>query len=332
MSSTRGYRGGQSGSSSVSGGSKAAGVPSSRTSGRGLVDVSAIHETVLTRVNDTLLAFKFGGEIDANPVLSQLIPVLATAVAVAVSEVMKTVTQELEERLAARSFPASDELVMTNLAHLTYENDRLNQYTRRESFRISGVTVQQGETALGVEQKALKVFADAGATVVPDDIAAVHRAGKARNGTQPVLVRFVSRRKRREVMEKKKTWTKKQGYKGIFLNDDLTHDDLTHDDLTPLRARLLGFVKRLEKVERAWTTDGRIYVKKKFPPGLHLADHQQRPVVFETPDNLFKQLEVILSSEDFVSLGLGHLRALGGMDTGADADAMHDRGAPGSQD
>ncbi|KAL8622600.1 hypothetical protein ACOMHN_009234 [Nucella lapillus] len=85
---------------------------------------------------------------------------------------------------------------MTNLARLTYENDRLNQYTRRESLRIAGVAVQQGETALDVEQKALKVFADADvAVVVPDDIAIVHRAGKARNGTQPVLVRFVSRRK-----------------------------------------------------------------------------------------------------------------------------------------
>ncbi|KAL8619165.1 hypothetical protein ACOMHN_049947 [Nucella lapillus] len=186
---------------------------------------------------------------------------------------------------------------MTNLAHLTYKNDRLNQYTRRESLHIAGLAVQQGETALDVEQKALKVFADAGAIVVPDDIATVHRAGKTRNGTHPVLVRFVSRRKRREVMEKNKMLKEKPGYKGIFLNDDLT----------PLRARLLGFVKQLEKVERAWTTDGRIYVKKKFPPGLHLADHQQRPVVIETPDDLFKQLRVILSSEDFVSLCLGHL-------------------------
>ncbi|KAL8621365.1 hypothetical protein ACOMHN_053386 [Nucella lapillus] len=216
MSSARGRRGDQSGSSSVRGGSKAARVPSSRASGRGLVDVSAIHETVLTRVNDTLLAFKSGGESDANPVLSQLIPALATAVAVAVGEVMKTVTGEVEECLAARSSSASDELVMTNLARLTYENDRMNQYTRRESLRIAGVAVQQGETALDVKQKALKVFADAVVAVVPDDIAAVHRAGKARSGTQPVLVRFVSRRKRREVMEKKKTLKKKPGYKGIF--------------------------------------------------------------------------------------------------------------------
>ncbi|KAL8573194.1 hypothetical protein ACOMHN_036179 [Nucella lapillus] len=76
--------------------------------------------------------------------------------------------------------------------------------------RGRGEVVQQGETALDVEQKALKVFADAGAAVVPDDIAAVHRAGKARNET--VLVRFVSRRKRREVMEKKKTLKEKPGY------------------------------------------------------------------------------------------------------------------------
>ncbi|KAL8572611.1 hypothetical protein ACOMHN_016461 [Nucella lapillus] len=81
-------------------------------------------------------------------------------------------------------------------------------------------------------------------------------------------------------MEKKKTFKEKPGFKGIFLNDDLT----------PLRARLLGFVKWLEKVEMVWTVDGKIYIKKKFPPGLHLADHQQSPIVVETPDDLFKRL------------------------------------------
>ncbi|KAL8620923.1 hypothetical protein ACOMHN_044070 [Nucella lapillus] len=136
-----------------------------------------------------------------------------------------------------------------------------------------------------------------------------------------------SRRKRREVMEKKKTLKEKPGYKGIFLNDDLTHDDLT-----PLRARLLGFVKRLEKVERAWTTDGRIYVKK-FPPGLHMADHQQRPVVIETPGDLFKQLGVILSSDDFVCLWVWVIYdSLVVWTLVLTQMPCKDRGAPGSQD
>eukprot|EP00745_Piridium_sociabile_P037166 TRINITY_DN6734_c0_g1_i8.p1 TRINITY_DN6734_c0_g1~~TRINITY_DN6734_c0_g1_i8.p1 ORF type:complete len:171 (-),score=33.64 TRINITY_DN6734_c0_g1_i8:96-608(-) len=147
---------------------------------------------------------------------------------------MTTITKDLEERLASRPSMNSDQQGMANMASLTYNNDRLSQYTRRESVRTAGVKMPQGETAQQVEEKALKIFTDAGASVAPDDIAAVHRADKPRNGTQAVLVKFVSRRKRREVMEKKKTVRDKPDYKGIFLNDDLI----------PLRARLLGFVQR----------------------------------------------------------------------------------------
>ena len=189
-------------------------------------------------------------------------PALATAVAVAVSEAMKGVMRTMASHghgTSARS-TATENRLFAAVTSLTYENDRLQQYSRRESVRIFGIRQAEGETAEQVEQKALGVFREAGADVKEEDIAAVHRVGKVGRGLRPILVKFVSRRKRREVMEKKKSLKGKDGYQKVYINDDLT----------PLRAKLLALVKRLDNVDKAWTVGGSIHCTKKVPPGLAL--------------------------------------------------------------
>jgi len=254
------------------------------------IDVASIHETVLLRVNETLKGCEVGG--DSESLVSRLIPALVTAVSVAVGEVVRGVLRDLGEN---RFVPPSTQRLKAAVVRLTYDNDRLQQYTRRESVRINGIKQEDGETAEQVETKVLKIFADAGVDVKPEDLAAVHRAGKAKKGPRPVLARFVSRRKRREVMQKKKSLKGKHGYDGIYINDDLT----------PLRARLLAFVKKLDMVDRVWSNDGRIFARKKTPVGL--PNENLKPVIIETPDDLFDRLGARLTAEDFVTLGLGHL-------------------------
>nr|KAG5688075.1 hypothetical protein BaRGS_007120 [Batillaria attramentaria] len=107
---------------------------------------------------------------------------------------------------------------------------------------------------------------------------------------------FCRKKKRREVMMNKKTLKGNEHYKPAFINDDLT----------PLRARLLGYVKRLDCVDRAWTVDGKIYCIKKHPVGLN---PPPPPIVIETPDDLFERLGI--TSVDFSSLGLAHLVCVG---------------------
>jgi hypothetical protein len=148
-----------------------------------------------------------------------------------------------------------------------------------------------GETAEGVEEKAMKVFKDAGVELVKEDIAVAHRAGGGGRGPKPILVKFVSRRKRNEVMRAKKNLKGKENYKNVFINDDIT----------PLRARLLGYVKRMEVVERAWTVDGRIHCTVKGRGG----GPDNRPVVIETPDDLFRLPGV--TGVDYAALKLQHL-------------------------
>lgn len=256
-----------------------------------VMDVASIHEVVLTRVNEALSIFKPANEKEADS-LTKAIPIIATAVSVAVGEVMRTMMMEVEERLRPMSSP-KEERLFSAVRTLTYENDRLQQYSRRESIRISGFPSVKGETAEDVEGKALKLFSDVGAKVKKEDIAVAHRAGKETEGSRPILVRFVSRRTRNEVMSKKKNLKDKKGCSKLYINDDLT----------PLRARLLGYVKRLDFIHRAWTIDGRIHCLKKFPPGLAPED-RPKPQVVETPDDLFR---LGVQTVDYRALGLHHL-------------------------
>ena len=259
------------------------------------INTADIHEIVVTRVNETLTAYKNAqGEFD-SPVIKQLVPALATAVAVAVSEAMKGVMRTMASHghgTSARSTATGNRLLAA-VTSLTYENDRLQQYSRRESVRIFGIRQADGETAEQVEQKALGVFKEAGADVKEVDIAAVYRVGRVGRGPRPVLMKFVSRRKRSEIMEKKSP-KGKDGYQKVYINDDLT----------PLRAKLPALVKRLDDVDKAWTVGGSIHCTKKVPPGLASGANQRPVVVIDTPDELFK---LGLEQIDFRSLGLTHL-------------------------
>lgn len=256
---------------------------------------SSFQDEILSKVNEALSIFKPASG-DESDHIGKMIPILATALSVMVGEVIKGVTAELDNRLhratslQAQQQPGSERLLAA-VRKLTYENDRLQQYSRRESVRVFGIPLNEGETAEQVEQKAIKVLKDTGVDVSATDIAVVHRAGKAARGTRPVLVKFVSRRKRNEVMVKKKNLKSKPGYERTFINDDIT----------PLRARLLGYVKRLGYM--GWTIDGKIMCTKKSPPGLSPADHP-KPIAIETPDDLFK---LGVKAIDYASLGLEYL-------------------------
>ena len=263
------------------------------------INTADIHEIVVTRVNETLTAYKnargWGGGGD-SPVIKQLVPALATAVAVAVSEAMKGMMRTMTSHGHGTSAmsTATENRLLATVTSLTYENDRLQQYSRRESVRNFGIRQAEGKTAEQVEQRALSVFKEAGADVKDLDIAAVYLVGKVGRGPRPVLVKFVSRRKRSGVMEKKKSLKGRDGYQNVYINDDRTS----------LRAKLLALVKRLDDVDKAWTVGGTIHCTKKVLPGLATRENQRSVVVIDTPDDLFK---LGLEQTDFRSFGCTHL-------------------------
>ena len=175
------------------------------------VDALDIKETLLQRVNDAMSDFKSdaakmpdlkGMDKFMSTLLPPLVTALATSVAVAVGEVLAKAVRQIDTHQSERK---CDTRVLANLRVLTYENDRLHQYSRRENVRIFGVPVDPSETAETTEKKTLAVLLDTGVDIDKEDISACHRLGKTSNGTRPIIVRFVSRRKRAEVLRKKKT-------------------------------------------------------------------------------------------------------------------------------
>lgn len=264
-----------------------------------LVDVSHITEAVMTRVNEAMNDFKqqlsdptAEGATPFDLISKMMVPmigIMTTAITAGVAKLLDKGLEELNRREETRVRNTPDK-VLSQLKVLTYKNDRLEQYTRRENIRINGVTVDPEEDAAQTQAKAIAVMRKTGADVVDADISACHRVGKLTGSVRPIIVRFVSRAKRQEVMRSKKN------LKGM------TPKVYVNDDLTTLRARLLGYVKGLSSVDSAWTIDGRIFAKKKLPPGLNAPE---RPVIIESPDDLFRLGE---DSVDLSRLGLGELQ------------------------
>nr|KAG5698230.1 hypothetical protein BaRGS_024037 [Batillaria attramentaria] len=91
--------------------------------------------------------------------------------------------------------------------------------------RVNEAFDQSGDDARSAEEKdleteVLKIFQESGANVKPDDVSVMHRTGKKRLGGRPVLVRFVSRQKKAEVMMCKRALRDKVDYK-VYINEDL---------------------------------------------------------------------------------------------------------------
>ena len=170
---------------------------------------------------------------------------------------------------------------------LKYELDRQEQYSRRETIRVTGVPETADED---VEESLMKVLTDIGCEVNKGHISVIHRSGKKLQGSgkpRPILVKFVSRKAKASVM-KKRANLKGTMHKNIFLNDDLTR----------LRSRMLSLAKQQEGVERVGTTpEGKIrcVLKKK------VGQTQGQIVFLDTPDDLF---HIGIDSPDLAALGI----------------------------
>lgn len=246
------------------------------------------------------------GDTDSGPkidpmmtvLLQHILPLVIESIAAAVGEVVRNALKPANLR---HSESEQVNKLRSHTLTLKYENDRLEQYTRRESVRIVGLKEEREEDT---EQKVLELLRATGVSVDASDLAAVHRTGK-RGKQRHVLARFVSRRKKREVMMARKNLKDKAVAKDVSI----------FDDLTPLRNRLRQYLKNSGRFHRVWTKEGKIYCSKTAPPRADddKSDNEaerdndkqrqptERPMVVETPDDLFL---VGFDSVDYVALGL----------------------------
>ena len=68
----------------------------------------------------------------------------------------------------------------------------------------------------------LDIFKAADAEVTPTDISVLHRTGDRKKKRRPIVVRFVSRKERKEIMQKRKALKDKPEYGGVYAFDELT--------------------------------------------------------------------------------------------------------------
>lgn len=209
-----------------------------------------------------------------------LVAVITESVAAAVQKEMSNLTKQLKEENSTTAQYAQQQVL-----HMHYEKDRLEQYGRKDSVRISGVVENEGEK---VEEVIKKIAEAAGMEMEIKDVSACHRLGRRGERPRNIICRFVSRQTKSELMKKRKELKGKAGFERVFINDDLTH----------MRQKLFAIVRQCDGVSRANTKDGKIYCN------MRGSSPSDRPIIVETPDDLHK---LGINLIPFRDLGLEHL-------------------------
>ena len=124
----------------------------------------------------------------------------------------------------------------------------LEQYQRRDSVRFLGVPDEGKETPKQCEEKVLDIIHNVlGLDYIQhSDISVAHRVGVRESKPRPIIVKFVTRKHKYEVIGKRRLL--KGTKKGII------------EDLTPLNMSRLFSAKNHPDVKNAWTKEGVVHV------------------------------------------------------------------------
>lgn len=188
-------------------------------------------------------------------VLVELIPTISTLISSAVQAATEPIISKLNELSSGELYSEPSHKLKSVVQHQKLDIDRLEQYSRRDSIRISGLPEEQNENT---NEKIVKIAKDLGLQIQLSDISVSHRLGKpnraGRNGNaptpRPVIAKFVRRDIKTQMCMKKKNLKNIQGCDGIYIDEDLT----------PLRYRIVRELRK-EPGRFVWTIDGKIHTK-----------------------------------------------------------------------
>ena len=162
----------------------------------------------------------------------------------------------LKDKVAERD--ATIEELQGEVRQLRLQTDALEQYGRRSSLRITGISEDQEDTTKAVVDLANEVL-ELDPPLQEQDIDVSHRLNKPRNAPEgeprPIIVRFMTRTDRYRVISERKTLKK--------YNEDNRKKIYINEDLTTYRARLFKTTRSLQArkyFKQAWTYNGNIKV------------------------------------------------------------------------
>lgn len=177
------------------------------------------------------------------------------------AEVQKATTTLKEEIRNLREENANLRKVNDDLAArldmVENQNDALEQYTRRNSVRISGYPEQANENT---DVIVLTIAEALDVQLVPSDIDRSHRVGKLDQATasakprhRDIIVKFATHNARQRLYMKRKDLRDKDELPQLFINEDLTK----------IRSKLLYDARslaRASKLKYAYSSDGKIFI------------------------------------------------------------------------
>lgn len=174
-----------------------------------------------------------------------------------------------------------------------YDNDQLQQYGRRENFRVFGIPEDNGENE-DTDAKVINIAQLIGASIKPGDISVSHRLGKKPISTnsdpanpRPIICKMTNRNAKQRIFQNKKKLKEPEVINKIGYKTFIT------EDLTPLRSKLLRKCKSATGVKAVFTINGTI----------NCIMNNDKKISVETPDDLWK---LGFEDIDYNELGLQH--------------------------
>ena len=246
------------------------------------ISESMQHDTALA--SDKANNHGTNSESIARLVVKDLLPVLVKAITSAVSTAVDKATLRIENRLAdeLKSTKVAVEKVKRETQKQAFEMDKLEQYSRRENVKISGIPVREDENT---NQLVVELASKVGVDLKEDDISVSHRLPQRNpNRPKPILVKFVRRDKKTALMKAKKTLRTRSDLKHIYIDEDLTR----------MRSTILRELRKEDRTKNCWSIDGKILCK--------VTENGQTVTKFiDSPDHL---THVGWSEEKIKELGL----------------------------
>ena len=152
-------------------------------------------------------------------------------------------------------------------------HDALNQHGRHVNARFLNIAESTSNVKEDCTEHVIAVAKKMNVIVTKNDIERCHRLGKPReNGSnRPIIVRFSSFRKKKELMQNKKALRIPEEEMKELNNDEkkakLASNPFIVEDLTPFRGHIFSYVKKWNSTNKKFdvvTTDyGQIVVKEK---------------------------------------------------------------------
>ena len=141
---------------------------------------------------------KSATNVDVGDILAKVIAAIQPMMVAMVTAAVKTANEGLMKEMQKLSCPASTaSTVQTN----KFEIDRLEQYSRRDNIKVVGIPETEGENCV---EKVKELGEAIGVDIQDSDISTAHRVKSRGKKGNPMIVRFVRRETKEQMMFNKK--------------------------------------------------------------------------------------------------------------------------------